>query len=97
MALHIVIDGNAGIRGWWQTSKGDAMNKSERCPNVVVNFWEWYRRRQERERSLLARYALDKCEEAYKRSEWDRFGYWFGIYRRERVRGQNGSRSTRYK
>ncbi len=65
------------------------MTESERCPNVIVNLWEWYQRRQERERGSLARHALDRCEEAFKRSEWDRFGYWFAIYRRERPRGAN--------
>jgi hypothetical protein len=60
------------------------MTKSEPCPNVVANFSEWYQRRQERQRNPLAGYALDKCEETFMRSEWDRFGYWFAIYRRER-------------
>ncbi len=64
------------------------MTKSKPGPNVVANFWEWYQRRQERERDPLARYALDKCEETFMRSEWDRFGYWFAIYRRERPRPQ---------
>ncbi len=57
--------------------------------SVITNFWEWYQRRQECGASPLARYALDKCEEAYRRSEWDRFGYWFEIYRRERPRRPN--------
>ena len=67
------------------------MTESERCPNVVANFWEWYERRQERRPSPLANYSLDKCEEAFMRSEWDRFGYWFTIYRAERPHGTNSS------
>ena len=71
------------------------MTESERCPNVVANFWKWYQRRQEREPNPLARYALDKCEETFKRSEWDRFGYWFSIYRRERPRGVSDAQYPR--
>ena len=65
------------------------MTESERCPNVVINFWEWYQRRQERAHGPLARCALDKCEETFRRSDWDSFGYWFAIYRRERPHPQN--------
>lgn len=36
--------------------------------------------------SPLARFALDKCEEAFAHSEWSRFGYWFEIFRDERLR-----------
>jgi hypothetical protein len=36
--------------------------------------------------SPVARLALDRCEEAFARSEWSRFGYWFEIYRNERLR-----------
>jgi hypothetical protein len=60
------------------------MMESERCPNVVADFWEWCARRQEREHGPLARCALDKCEEMYRQSDWARFDYWFSIYRRER-------------
>ena len=65
------------------------MTESERCPNVIVNFWEWYERHQERARRPIARLALDKCEESYRCSDWDRFDYWFSIYRRERPCSQN--------
>jgi len=65
------------------------MTETVRCPNPVANFWEWYQCRQERGPSSIARYALDKCEEAYMRSEWDGFGYWFEIYRRERPHTPN--------
>jgi hypothetical protein len=60
------------------------MTESERRPNVVANFWEWYQRRQARAHSPLARFAIDKCEETYSCSDWDGFDYWFSIYRRER-------------
>jgi hypothetical protein len=52
--------------------------------NVIVDFWEWYQRRQERQHDPLASYALDKCEETLRNREWDRFGYWHSIYLRER-------------
>jgi hypothetical protein len=65
------------------------MTHSVRCPNPVANFWEWYQRRQERGLSPMARYSLDKCEEAYRSYKWDSFGYWFEIYRRERPRTPN--------
>ena len=63
--------------------------ESARCPNAIVNFWPPSRFRQERGHSPLARYALDKCEEAFKRSEWNRFDFWFAIYRRERRHAEN--------
>ena len=60
------------------------MTDSARGPNVVADFCEWYQRRQEHGRSPLATYALDKCEETFRRAEWNNFGYWFAIYHRER-------------
>jgi hypothetical protein len=43
----------------------------------------------------LTKHALDKCEEALRRSEGDRFGYWFLIYPRERaVSGRRRSREA---
>jgi hypothetical protein len=65
------------------------MTESERCPNVIVNFWEWYERYQERAHGPLARCALDECEESFRRSDWDKFDYWFSIYRRVRPRTPN--------
>ncbi|MGH7226339.1 MAG: hypothetical protein ACRELF_24250 [Gemmataceae bacterium] len=38
--------------------------------NVIVDFWEWYQRRHERGHGLLARHALDKCEESFQKCEW---------------------------
>ena len=61
------------------------MTESARCPNPVANFWEWYQRRQKRGRGPMARYSLDKCEESYRRSDWESFGYWFEIYLREQL------------
>ena len=52
--------------------------------DVIVDFWEWYQRRQARQCNPLASLALDKCEEALIKREWDCFGYWYAIYMRER-------------
>jgi hypothetical protein len=52
--------------------------------DVIVDFWEWYQRREARRQNPLASYALDQCEEALINCEWDRFGYWHAIYLRER-------------
>lgn len=62
--------------------------------NVIVDFWEWYRRRQERQSGPLANYALDKCAETFGRCEWSSFGRWYVIYLRERRRPseRNGPR-----
>ena len=63
------------------------MMEGSRTPNVIADFWLWYERRQKRERGALSCYALDRCEEAFRRREWERFGYWFSIYCRERSTG----------
>ena len=55
-------------------------------PDVIADFWEWYERRQKRVQSPLAEYALDRCDETFRRCDWDRFGYWFSVYRRQRRR-----------
>jgi hypothetical protein len=52
--------------------------------DVIVDFWEWYRRREARHRNPLAGYALDKCEETFSKCEWNSFAYWHAIYLRER-------------
>jgi hypothetical protein len=52
--------------------------------DVIVDFWEWYRRRQAGQCNPLASYALDKCEETFRKCEWNTFGYWHAIYLRER-------------
>jgi len=62
------------------------MSEQGRGPNVIADFWEWYERRQRQEQSPLARYALDRCDETFRRCEWERFGYWFAVYRNERPR-----------
>jgi hypothetical protein len=67
------------------------MIRSARNLGVVANFWEWYQRRQQQECNPLAGYALDKCEEAFAHSEWDRFGYWFTIYCRKRPRSPSAN------
>jgi hypothetical protein len=50
----------------------------------IVDFWQWYRRREEQRLGPLADYALDKCEETFKRCEWTSFGHWHAIYLRQR-------------
>ena len=60
------------------------MTKEAEYPNVIADFWEWYERRQQREKGPLAKYALDRCDETFRRCEWERFGYWFAIYRNNR-------------
>ena len=55
--------------------------------DVIADFWEWYARRAARH-NPLASYALDKCEETFRKCEWKSFGYWYAIYRRERPKLQ---------
>lgn len=59
------------------------MTESARCQNVV-DFEKSLQERESRGSSPLARYARDNCVEASERSEWNTFGYWFAIFRRER-------------
>jgi len=54
--------------------------------DVITNFWDWYRRRYTAERGVIADFALDKCEETFRKCAWDDFGYWYQIYRRERAK-----------
>jgi hypothetical protein len=63
----------------WATAMVDGV----RGYDVVVDFWDWYRRREAR-LNPLATYALDKCEETFRKCEWSGFGYWYQIYLRER-------------
>jgi hypothetical protein len=61
------------------------MTLDQRSGNdVVADFWDWYQRRENRRSNSVESHALDKCEEAFEKSEWDRFGYWHAIYLRER-------------
>jgi len=55
--------------------------------DVITDFWEWYQLREAR-RNPLANYALDKCEETFRKCEWKSFGYWYAIYRRERPKSR---------
>lgn len=55
------------------------MVEPSRDYNVIADFWEWYRRRQERQSGPLANYALDKCEEFFGRREWTNFDRWYAI------------------
>ena len=59
------------------------MAGTNRDYDVIVDFWEWYRRREARQ-NPVANYALDKCEETFRKCEWNNFGYWYEIYMRER-------------
>jgi len=70
------------------------MMEQDRGPNVIANFWEWYERRQRQGQSALAHHALDRCDDAFRRSEWERFGYWFSIYRNNRPAATGGPRKT---
>jgi hypothetical protein len=36
-----------------------------------------------RQSNPLANYALDKCEETFRKCEWNGFGRWYEIYLRE--------------
>ena len=62
--------------------------KFHRC-DVITDFSEWYERRYVREHAPLASYALDKCEETFRRCAWDSFAYWHAIYVRERRKAPN--------
>jgi hypothetical protein len=64
------------------------MNKTPKDYDVIVDFWEWYGRRKARHTSALASLALDRCEQAIQRCQWDNFGYWHAIYIRERQKAQ---------
>ena len=59
------------------------MTDGVRGYDVVVDFWEWYQRREAR-LSPLASCALEKCEKTFTKYDWDSFGYWHAIYLRER-------------
>lgn len=50
----------------------------------IVDFWDWYRRRKSGKSNPLASYALNKCEETFRKCDWNSFGYWHAIYLRER-------------
>jgi len=58
--------------------------------DVIADFWEWYRRREDRQCGPIASHALNKCEEMFARGEWDSFGHWHAIYVRERRRERTG-------
>jgi hypothetical protein len=69
----------------------DSYLLSNGSPNMrdtnVVDFLEFRGRRREQIRtSSLAEHALDECEEAFRRSDWPRFGYWHAVFLRERNR-----------
>jgi hypothetical protein len=59
--------------------------------DVIVDFWEWYQRREARRYDPLASLALDKCEDALASRDWESFGYWHAIYLRERPKSPSTS------
>jgi hypothetical protein len=52
--------------------------------DVIVQFWEWYERRYATAHGPVANLALDKCEDALVRRDWETFAYWHAIFVRER-------------
>jgi hypothetical protein len=62
------------------------MSEKIQGDDVIADFWEWYQHRYARDHAPLARYALDKCEEAYRTQDRNSLGYWHKIYMRERPR-----------
>jgi hypothetical protein len=50
------------------------MSRDEHHAAKVLNFSDLRNRRQEKPRNTLAHDALDKCDDAFSRSEWERFG-----------------------
>ena len=63
--------------------------------DVVVDFWEWYRRR-EAPLNPLASYVLEQCEETFRKCDWDSFGYWLALYLRERPKMPGSRLKGRY-
>jgi hypothetical protein len=41
--------------------------------DVVADFWQWYQRRQMPQYNPVASLALDKCEDALAKCDWDAF------------------------
>ncbi len=56
----------------------------------IVDFWQWYERRFGRKQNPVVDLALDKCEETFRRCEWDGFSYWYAVYQRERMKARRG-------
>jgi hypothetical protein len=81
-----------GNRNTIKLTRGTAMFEKARNYDVIADFWKWHQGRQERQSNPLANHALDKCEEALIRCEWDSFGYWHKIYLRERSKHRALSR-----
>jgi hypothetical protein len=65
------------------------MDQTRSDRDVIVQFWEWYERRHAGAHSPVANLALDKCDEALVRRDWDRFAYWHAIFVRERSLPKN--------
>jgi hypothetical protein len=59
---------------------------SMRDTKVVVSLDVRRRRHEQIRTSPLAEHALDQCEEAFRRGDWQKFGYWHAVFLRERIR-----------
>jgi hypothetical protein len=59
---------------------------SMRDTKVVVSLDVRRRRHEQIRTSPLAEHALDQCEEAFRRGDWRKFGYWHAVFLRERNR-----------
>jgi len=66
--------------------------------STVIDF-RYYSGRKKSRNSVLE-LAIDKCEEAFMRSDWEGFGYWFAVCRRERatnnIRNHNRSLASEF-
>jgi hypothetical protein len=59
---------------------------SPRDTNLVVSLELRPRRQKQVRTSPLAERALDQCEEAFRHSDWQKFGYWHAVFLHERDR-----------
>lgn len=59
--------------------------------DVVVDFWQWFQRRHAPQCNPVASLALDKCEDALAKCDWDAFAFWHRIYLRERSKRPTAS------
>jgi hypothetical protein len=71
------------------------MSERTQSCDIATDFEEWYERRYARQHELLARYALDRCEETFTRRAWASFAYWHAIYVRERRKAPNFAAPSR--
>lgn len=53
---------------------------------MITSLSDWHDRRHLRDRAALTRYALDRCEQAFRERAWASFGHWHRIYLEARRR-----------